>query len=468
MASRFFLWVLPLAAVSFAGCSYLPAIGPNYKRTALNLPSAYQEGNAAKLTSSPLPYWQRLNDPTLNQLMEMVEKNSLVTQQAWQRVKQARAGSSMAWSTLGPSLQASGGYQGERIGAQANLVNGTTQTLDVFSAGIGAQWELDILGGNRRALQSAKARAEAAQAQADGIRSMVMAEVARQYFTYVSLNTQLELTKTQAAATKQIAEKVGQQARVGLVQPAIAAGADANYHAIAARLPQIKAAREATRYNLEALLGRQPGALEDFLAPDKLSQLPGVPTSTSLVLPSELISLRPDVRAHEYAAQAATYEVGVAMADLFPRFSLNGYYGVQGPEPGNLNQPSALVWNGGPAFRWTVFSMGRVWNNVKLQKSKRKEAVLAYQQSVLDALAEVETRLAQSKAAEESLLHSTVMEENMLKIKNAADNQHQKGLINGIQAGQADVRYLDAAAAKNQSHLAALLSYINLHQSFGL
>lgn len=456
-----------LLAGATAACSYLPAVGPNYQRVEMDLPSTYNEANILQQTSSTMPYWQRLNDLTLNELETMAQRQNLTMQQAWQRVKQARAAANMSLGNLGPQVQAQGGYQGQRIGAQANLINGTTQTLDIFSAGVGAQWEVDLFGGNRRALQAARANAEAAQAQADGVRSAMLAEVARRYVTYRSLQQQEDLLQRQVSATQTLASLVGHQARVGLVDGMALSQVQARHQQLLLQLPALHALKAGTQYGLESLLGQKPGTLTQLLESTS-STLPPVPASTSLVLPSQLILLRPDVRAHEGAAKAATASVGVAMSDLFPKFSLTGSYGVQAPTPGGLAKSTALVWSGGPEFRWTLFSMGQVWQNIKLQESKQKEAVLAYQQTALDALADVEGRLAAYNAGQQSLAAAQTLAQNTTQTANLARQQHQKGLISGLDLQQNLVAGWQGQSALSQAHLQALLSYINLHQAFGL
>ncbi|MFZ2620014.1 MAG: efflux transporter outer membrane subunit [Alphaproteobacteria bacterium] len=449
-----------------AGCSYLPAIGPNYKAVQLDVPTAYREAASISTTTSVQPYWERLGDPTLTTLAQKALSQSLTLKQAWQRIKQTRAASGMAMAALGPQVQGQGGYQGQRIGAQANLVNGTTQTLDIYSAGVGANWELDIFGGNRRALEGAWARTEAAEAAANAMSSALLAEVARQYLTFRALQQQVVFAQQQVSSTAALATLVGHQARVGVADGAMLAQAQAREAASRMALAPLQAAVSAAQYQLESVLGEKPGSLAEVLA--QPVPLPAVPTSSTLVLPSELILQRPDLKMREREAAAATAAIGVAMADLFPRFSLTGSFGVQGPNPTMLDHPTALVWNGGPSFRWALFASGQIWNNVNLHKAKQREAVLAYQQAALDALAEVESNLARHHAATQALQAGAALAQASAKQAHLATLQHAKGAINGLMWHEALLAQAQGEQAATQAHVNALLAYVQLHQSLGL
>lgn len=451
---------------TLTGCAYLPAIGPNYHAIKLDIPTAYRESSGLADTSTSVPYWERLGDPTLTALAHKAITQSLTLQQAWQRIKEARAGNGMAMAALGPHLQAQGGYQAQRIGAQANLTNGTTQTLDIFSAGVGASWELDIFGGNRRALESAEARTEAAEAAAQGLSSAVLAEVSRQYLTLRTLQQQLVLTQAQVSSTSALTVLVGHTARVGLADGTAVAHSQAREAMARMQLAPLQAAVSSTQYYLESLLGEQPGSLTAMLTTS--ATLPSLPASNSLVLPSQLILQRPDLVARERQVAAATANIGVAMADLFPRFSLTGSYGVQGPQLQNLDHPTALVWNGGPSFRWTLLAMGQVWNNINLQKAQQRETILAYQQAALNALAEVESNLAHMHARAEALKAAQTLGQASVRQANLATLQHTHGTINGLAWHEALIAQADGQKAQVEAHLQALLAYIHLHQSLGL
>jgi outer membrane protein TolC len=157
----------------------------------------------------------------------------------------------------------------------------------------------------------------------------------------------------------------------------------------------------------------------------------------------------------------------VAVADLFPKFSLSGTYGVQAPQPGNFDSPQALTWSGGAGFRWALFSTGKILNNITFTKARQREAVLAYQQTLLNALADVESRLKETESASQTaaLALTAALEEE--KRATLAATQHTKGLLNGLEKAGVELEALQAEDLALQTRLQALSAYTNLHQSLG-
>src|SRR5205085_6180439 len=110
-------------------------------------------------------------------------------------------------------------------------------------------------------------------------------------------------------------------------------------------------------------------------------------------LPSELLRRRPDIRRAEADLHAATANVGVAVSDLYPRFSLNGSFNLQGDRPGHLLTIQNGVWSFGPAVSWNIFDAGRNRANIELQKAVQESTFLTYQRTILIALQDVENSL---------------------------------------------------------------------------
>src|SRR5205085_12347420 len=145
-----------------------------------------------------------------------------------------------------------------------------------------------------------------------------------------------------------------------------------------AQIPVIEASIRQTIYQLSLLLGLEPGALVQELTPAK--SLPALPMEIPGGLPSDLLQRRPDIRRAEEQLHAATARIGVAVADLFPRFSLTGSVGVQGNKPKSLGNWDNRYWSFGPGVSWNIFDAGRIRNNIEVQKAVREEFLAAYQQ----------------------------------------------------------------------------------------
>lgn len=452
--------LLPLTS-----CGILPAVGPNYQRVKMELPEVYLNTPEVSVCST-LPYWQRLGDPILSNLEQKALNQNLNLKQAWQRIEQARAQAGMAIAGLGPTVSAQGGYQGTRYGAENNPVTPSEQTLDIYALGLTASWEIDIFGGNRRAHEAARSATQIQEANAAAIRSSLMAEVARQYFTYMALKQRLHLLNSQIEASSKMENLSQKQQVAGLIDNLSYAQIRSRNAQIVMQKPLLESALTSTQYALEALLAEKPGGLTEELSPSTI--IPAAPPLTSIPLPSQLLTQRPDVIAADRSVAATTAQIGVATADLFPKFNLTGSYGVQADSPSKFDSPQALTWHGGPTFSWTLFSTGKILNNITFTKARQKEAVLAYQQTVLNALADVESKLKHAQASSEAAESAQNSANAMMQRAVLAQTQYEKGLLNGFEKASIDLESLQAQDMALQSRLQSIDSYINLYHALGL
>ena len=139
------------------------------------------------------------------------------------------------------------------------------------------------------------------------------------------------------------------------------------------------------------LLGREPAVLEKDLA--KAAPIPPTPLQIPVGLPSELLRRRPDIRRAEAQLHAATARIGVATADLFPKFNLAGTFGFSATEAFRLGNWTSNFWSWGPSITWPIFRGGRILSNIKVQNALQEQALLTYEKTVLTALKDVETAL---------------------------------------------------------------------------
>src|SRR5207249_12306249 len=129
-------------------------------------------------------------------------------------------------------------------------------------------------------------------------------------------------------------------------------------------------------YALSVLLGREPGALLNELS--TAAPIPTTPPAVPVGLPSELPRRRPDIRRAEAQVHAATARIGVATADLFPRFSLTGSLGTSGSQPKDVVNWDNRFWSIGPSVSWPIFNAGRIRANVGVQPAIQEETLVAY------------------------------------------------------------------------------------------
>jgi NodT family efflux transporter outer membrane factor (OMF) lipoprotein len=153
----------------------------------------------------------------------------------------------------------------------------------------------------------------------------------------------------------------------------------------------LESSARAAIYSLSILLGNEPAALAEKLSPE--APIPPTPPEVPVGLPSDLLRRRPDIRRAEAQLHAATARIGVATADLFPRFSLSGNFGLASKTLSSLTDWGGRFWSVGSAVNWPVFDAGRIRWNIEIQNALQEQSLIVYQKTVLTALQDVETAL---------------------------------------------------------------------------
>ena len=378
-----------------AGCK----VGPNFRPPEAEVPNAWVGPVPPPPTAAEqdlAQWWTTFEDPTLTSLMERAIESNLDLRLAEARIRQARAARGVAASGLGPTGDATGSYR-----RSGNAVT----TANLYQAGLDAAWELDIFGGTRRSIEAATANLEATIDARLNTLVTLAAEVALNYIDLRGVQEQIAIAQRNLKAQQHSAELTQQRFQGGFVSGLDVANAEAQVATTAAQIPLLEQSARQAIYSLSLLLSREPGALLAELSP--LGDIPAGPPAVPVGVPSELLRRRPDIRQAEAQIHAATAAIGVATADLFPRFSLTGNLGTQGSKFSSLTDWSNRFWSFGPSASWTFFATGRIRSNIEVQKALQEQSLITYRQIVLTALQEVENALIASAKEQEHYTHLT-------------------------------------------------------------
>jgi NodT family efflux transporter outer membrane factor (OMF) lipoprotein len=182
-------------------------------------------------------------------------------------------------------------------------------------------------------------------------------------------------------------------------------------------IPLLESSEAETLYSMSLLLGQEPGLLSEELAAE--SPMPSTPPAVPVGIPSDVLRRRPDIRRAEAQLHAATARIGVATADLFPKFSLTGSLGFSSTDLAlALNWTKSRAWSFGPSVTWPIFQAGRILSNIEVQNALEEQALITYQKAVLTALKDVETALmAYAKERE----HYNALQEAVTNNRKAVD-----------------------------------------------
>ena len=382
------------ALLVFAGC----AVGPDFKSPDKKMPAdwqgidnatAQQPSAAVALPVAHIAWWQTFNDPVLTRLVEQALAANLDLKIAESRVRQARAARTIAGADLWPQLDAAGSYTRSHQNQQSVVEQG--QRVDLFQAGLDAAWELDFFGGTRRNVEAATADIQAAEEDRRDVMVTLAGEVGTTYLSLRGYQQQIEIAKKNLAAQEHTAEITRKRYEAGFANGLDMANALGQAASTRAQIPVLETAAQQAIYSLSVLLALEPAALVAELAPVGL--IPAEPAEIPVGLPSELVRRRPDIRRAEAQLHAATASIGIATADLFPRFFLTGSYGERGDEWQTLGNSRNHFWSVGPSITWPVFAAGRITANIKVQNELQQQALAAYDKTVLTALKDVENAL---------------------------------------------------------------------------
>lgn len=392
MKSRRTCLLVASFAVLAGGC----AVGLDYRAPPTAAPANWSEAQRAGATDSAvqvLQWWKTFNDPELDSLVERAVRGNHDLRIAEGRLREARALRLGAISDFGSTIDASGSYASQRRSENAPAFTAPNLRLnaDLYDARFDASWEIDVFGGKRRALESATAQLAAiAEGRRDVLVSM-LAEVARNYVDVRGLQQRLAITRKNIKAQSEAVEIAHARFNAGLTSELDVKQAEALVATTQSRLPTMETALKQAVYRLGVLLGQQPGALIAELSADQ--PIPATPPTVPVGLPSDLLRRRPDVRRVERQLAAATADIGVETAELFPKFSLLGTGGFQSLSASDWFSGGSGYWSAGPTVMWRLLDFGRIRARVSAANARQEQALAAYEKTVLTAFEDVESAL---------------------------------------------------------------------------
>lgn len=377
-------------AFLLAGC----AVGPDYRSPEVSVPAAWHNTMKGGLKSvSPeaeqlAQWWDGLGDPHLSRLIEEAAANNLDLKLAQARLREARARRGVSAANRFPTLNASAGANRSRSSEEMGLGGG--KMSETYSAQFDASWELDVFGGKRRALEAAEASLEASREDMREVQVSLLAEAALNYVELRSYQARLAIAQSNLASQTETWQISRWRHEAGLTTQLDEDQARLNLEQTRSQIYTLQTGLEQSKNRLAVLLGRKPGELTELETP---AAIPLIPVEVAVGIPADTLRNRPDLRRAERQLAAATAQVGVAAAALYPNFSLSGTLGLQALSSTNLLQSSARMFSVAANAGWVLFDAGRIRQNIEVQNALQEQALIRYESAVLGALRDVENAL---------------------------------------------------------------------------
>jgi len=398
------LLMLVSIALITVGCM---TVGPDYVAPTTELPETWHAPVDPALTpdeTTPRAWWTHFEDPALDGCIEAAGEANRDLAVALARIEESRAQLGIA---RGGKLPVAGvGAEVTRTATSAGSgFDLGTRTL--YSVAPSASWEIDLFGKIRRQVEAAGARYEATIEDKRDLEVALFAEVALTYLTMRTLEAQIAATEANLESQREVLELTRARRKHGLASDLEVAQAERLVASFEASVPALRRERAASRNALSVLMGKNPGTPDPLL--DAPGPIPVPPEELILSTPAEMLRQRPDIRAAERRLAAQTARVGIATADLYPTLSLSALLGRESISTNNLFNASNRLWSLGASLQTTLFSGGRLRRAIEVEDARTEQALAGYEQTVLNALGEVEnalTALAENHAEREALHRS--------------------------------------------------------------
>ncbi|HAY40259.1 MAG TPA: RND transporter [Desulfobacteraceae bacterium] len=420
------LFPAALILLIFAGCA---AVGPDYVKPDTPMPKAWHTPAKSGLVEKHLSrealteWWAILDDPVLANLVESAVAGNLDLKEARARVREARARRGISEAGRFPTIDASGSARSSRSSEDT----GSGSERELYAAGFDAAWELDVFGGKKRAVEGAGAELQASEEDLRDVLVSLLAEVALNYVDLRSFQNRLSVAEANLEAQKETYNITRWRRQAGLTSQLDVEQAKYSLEQTRAQIPVLQTSLEQAKNRLAVLIGQHPGSLRDALAERKA--IPVTPLEVAVGVPADILRQRPDVRRAERRLAAQTAQIGVATADLYPKFSLLGSIGLEALSPGNLFSLGSRTHGIGATVAWPLFDAGAIRSNIEVQSALQEQALIRYEAAILAALEDVENALvayAKEQRRRQSLTEAT---EAARRAVDLAQKQYSSGLI---------------------------------------
>jgi multidrug efflux system outer membrane protein len=448
-----------VAAVALAGC----AVGPDYKRPEVKPPDQFrsQMGPAEASSIADLPWWQVFNDKVLQSLITQALTENYDLQAAIARIEQARQLVGVAHADAYPQI----GYD-VFASRQKEFVPfeqiGKNITFNSFGAVINGAWELDVWGRIRHSTDAARANLLAQEDVRRGLMLTLVSDVATAYFGLIEYDRELAIAQDGAATYKKTLDLFTQRFESGKDSKLPVVRAQASYDSAMADIAALNRAITQQENALSVLLGTDPRAIERGI---QLAQQTMPPTPVGLT--TDVLQRRPDILQAEQVMIGANAEIGVAVANFFPRIGLAALFGQQAPHVDDIVKSNFNVWSIGAELAGPIFQGGRLKSAYHAQQAFWDETIAQYKKTVLTAFQETSNAL----IAQQTLIgQRAALQDQVTQLRQAVDlsfERYNGGRASYFEVLEAEELLFPSEDALAQTQRDQLVAVVNLYKALG-
>lgn len=425
-----------------------------YERPDVAIDSTYRDLQSTDTTSLAQLSWRELfTDKKLQNLIELGLSQNTDFQVALLQIEASQASLRSAKLAYLPSLDfvAEGGI---------SRYNGTTKKT--HSLGLEASWEIDVFGKMTNAKRSAKAVLEASEAYAQAVKTQIVATIAESYYTLLMLDEQLRISEAtltnwdSTIAALEVLARAGQSNDVAVHQ------AKANRIALEASILTIKSSITTTENSLSALLKESPHIIDRGILKNQAF------TDSLLVgIPIQLLSNRPDVRQAEFNLAEAFYATNSARSAFYPTLSLSGTLGWTNSGGSTIINPGKWLTSAAAQLTAPIFNRGTNRANLQIAKATQQQALLLFEQAIIDAGTEVNDALTQCQCSRERIELDKAQIEQLQAAVDKTNLLMRYSSTNYLEVLTAQQSLLSAQLTLAEDQTEFFQNVINLYHSLG-
>ncbi len=439
-----------LLAASLSACT----VGPDYRRPDVEIPPDWRLAAAEAAEISNVAWWEQFQDPALSTLVRTALENNKDLQIATASVDQAFAQYGITRSALWPQIDAGTAAARQRLSGSAGPVPVPSgrETFNDYSVNLSASYELDVWGRLRRATESARASLLGSE---EGRRTVVLtlvSAVADGYIQLRALDRQLEIAQRTSQSLGEAARLQQVRFQEGAVPESDYRQAESQYETAAAQVPELERQVAQQENFISVLLGRNPGPIERGRDIDALL-FPVVPGA----LPASLLERRPDVRQAEQNLIAANADIGVAKAAYFR----------ESAELSDLFKGPSRTWSYGAGVTLPIFNAGRINNQVAQSEAVQRQALFAYQKSIIVAFQDVENALVDRTKFGRTREVQARNVAALQRFRDLAALRYKEGATIYLEVANAEQSLFNAQLAYVATQSQLFRSYANLYKATG-
>jgi len=452
--------LIPLTGLLLlGGCS----VGPHYKAPQpANVKFHAADSNLESEAPLDARWWKQFEDPVLDSLVDrtLVSNNSIRIARA--RLAESRAIYDERKRDRYPTVPVTASYQYSK--EQIPGFGDQRRTINTFTSGFDAFWEADLFGRVSHGIAAARADNQAFEADLHDVQVSAVAELARNYFELRGAQWRLAVAERSLINQRQTLHLTQLRRDAGVGEEQDVASAAARVAAIDSTIPSFEFDVSRAEYRLAVLTGTRPGELNADLAP---RDYPAIAKALPIGNPGELLQRRPDVRSAERRLAAATERQGVAVAGLFPQVSVSGFLGFLAGRGSLFFTGNSAAWSVSPGLSWSAFDLGRARARVRGSNAATEESLAFYEDTVLRALEETESALANYHAQQARLIKLNDQARESKRAADIARLRYREGVVDFLELLDAERTQLQAEDAVAESEMEVYVAVIALYKALG-